>query len=373
MFELPCCIACGRFLWPVREACPACLADIVLSPAPRGARVVSATTAEVPADPFFRERAPWRVGLVGMDCGPQALVHLHPEAGAGETVQMTLLLDRAGQAVLHAGPMGADMQTDPQWREMTADPSGRRILVTDARHIAALPLAQALAEAGAAAIHVGVPEAWRPLPTRAAFQAVAGVRLVDLDVTSERSVNDLAADLAGRVEIVVNTADLPRPGGLMSPTAQTEARVMHDVVALGTLRLARAFGPAMMARGADGDRGAVAWVNLLSVFARAHPPGWAGYATAHAAGLALSQALRADLAAGGVRLATVLTGPTEDDAFQTLDPPRVTGRALAGAVLGALRRGLEEVVVGDVAVDLVARLEENPKAVERDLARGGLT
>jgi NAD(P)-dependent dehydrogenase (short-subunit alcohol dehydrogenase family) len=265
------------------------------------------------------------------------------------------------------------MQTDPQWREMTADPSGRRILVTDARHIAALPLAQALAEAGAAAIHVGVPEAWRPLPTREAFQAVAGVRLVDLDVTSERSVNDLAADLAGRVEIVVNTADMPRPGGLMSPTAQTEARVMHDVVALGTLRLARAFGPAMMARGADGDRGAVAWVNLLSVFARAHPPGWAGYATAHAAGLALSQALRADLAAGGVRLATVLTGPTEDDAFQTLDPPRVTGRALAGAVLGALRRGLEEVVVGDVAVDLVARLEENPKAVERDLARGGLT
>jgi len=372
VFELPCCTGCGRFAWPIPEACPDCLATVALSPAPRGARVIAATTAEVPADPYFRQRAPWRVGLVAMDCGPQALVHLDPGAGAGDAVRMTLVLDRAGQAVLHAGPEGGDMQADPQWREMTADPAGRRVLITDARHVAVLPLARALAGAGAAAIHLGVPEAWKPLPARAAFEALPGVRLVGLDVTSDRSVTDLAADLAGRVEIVVNTTDLPRPGGLMAPAAQGDARAMHDSVALGMLRLARAFGPAMAARGADGERGAVAWVNLLSVLARAHPPGWAGYAAAHAAGLSMAQALRADLASGGVRVVTVLTGPTEDDAFQTLDPPHVTGRAVADAILNALRRGLEEVVVGDVARDLVARLEKNPKAVERDLARGGL-
>ena len=112
---------------------------------------------------------------------------------------------------------------------------------------------------------------------------------------------------------------------------------------------------------------------MLSVFARAHPPGWAGYAAAHAAALALSHALRADLAAGGVRLVTVLTGPTEDGWFQTVDPPKVTARALADAILKALTNGLEEVAVGDVAKDLLARLEENPKAVERELAQGGLT
>ena len=265
------------------------------------------------------------------------------------------------------------MQADPQYREMTADPAARRVLITDARHLAALPLARALIQAGAHSVHLGVPEAWKPLPTRAAFEAIAGVRLVDLDITSDRSVTDLAADLAGKVEILVNTADLPRPGGLLGPAAQVQAREMSEVIAQGLMRLARAFGPAMAGRGADGPHGAAAWVNLLSVFGRATPPGWAGYGAAHAAALSLSQVLRAELGAGGVRLVTVLTGPTDDDWFQTLGAPRVTGPALANAILKALREGLEEVAVGDVALDLIARLEENPKAVERDLARGSLS
>ena len=372
-FDLPCCIGCGRVIWPMPEACPDCLSEVATAPAPRGARVISITTAEVPADSYFRERAPWRVGLVSMDCGPQAIVHMHPDAKAGDPVQLTLMLDRAGQAVLHAAPKGAAMQADPQYHEMTADPAARRVLITDARHLAALPLARALMDAGAHSVHLGVPEAWKPLPARAAFEAIAGVHLVELDVSSDRSVTDLAADLGGKVEILINTADLPRPGGLLGPTAQVQAREMSDVIAQGLMRLARAFGPAMAGRGADGPLGAVAWVNLLSVFGRATPPGWAGYGAAHASALALSQVLRAELGTGGVRLVTLLTGPTEDDWFQTMGPPRVTGTALAKAVVKALREGLEEVVVGDVALDLMARLEENPKAVERELARGNLS
>lgn len=372
-FDLPCCSGCGRFVWPVAEACPECLCEIATAPAPRGARVISITTAEVPADTYFRERAPWRVGLVSMDCGPQAIVHMHPDAAPGQTVQLTLMLDRAGQAVLHAAPKGADLQADPQYHEMTANPAARRVLITDARHVAALPLARALIDAGAHSVHLGVPEPWKPLVDRPRFEAIKGVHLVALDVNSERSVGDLAADLAGKVEILINTADLPRPGGLLSPTAQGYAREMSDVVVQGLLRLARCFGPAMAGRGADGPRGAAAWVNVLSVFARATPPDWAGYGAAHASALALSRVLRADLGAGGVRVVTVLTGPTEDDWFQTMAPPRVTGAALAKAIVQALREGLEDVVVGDVARDLVARLEENPKAVERELAKGSLS
>jgi NAD(P)-dependent dehydrogenase (short-subunit alcohol dehydrogenase family)/uncharacterized OB-fold protein len=369
-FALPCCSACGRHHWPIREACPACLADVTLAPASRAARVISATIAEVPADPYFRERAPWRVGLVTMDCGPQAVVHLHPASNAGDAVELTLMLDRAGQAVLHAGPIGGDMASDPQWQEMVADPKGRRVLITDARHVAALPLARALAGAGAVAIHLGVPEAWKPFAGRARLEAVPGVRLVPLDVTSERSVADCAADLAGRVEIVINTGDLPRPGGLLGPNAATDARAMAEVLPFGLMRLARAFGPVLAARGADGPRGAAAWVNLMSVFAHAHPPHWAGYAAAQSAALALCHALRAELAAGGVRLMTVTTGPTEDAWFQSEGPPKVTGQALANAIVTALQRGLEDVVVGDLARDWMARLAENPKAVERAMAQG---
>lgn len=369
-FALPCCTACGRFAWPMPELCPACLGGMATAPAPPGARVLSATTAEVPADSYFRERAPWRVGLVAMDCGPQALVHLSPGARMGDAVRLSLMLDRAGNAVLHAGKEGEDMAADPQWQEMVANPQRRRILITDARHIAAVPLAQALIRAGAAGVYVGVPEAWKPLDTRAALERLPGVELVALDVTSDRSVNDLATQIGGKVEILINTADLPRPGGLMAPMA--DARAAMEAVAFGLMRLARAFGPAMGGRGADGDKGAVAWVNLLSVFAHAHPPAMAGYAAAHAAALAFSRALRADLAQGGVRLLTAFTGPTDDPWFQTFPQPKVTGKALADGIVAALLKGQEEAVIGDLARDLMDRLRENPKAVERDLAQGRL-
>ncbi|MFN3644945.1 MAG: SDR family NAD(P)-dependent oxidoreductase [Gemmobacter sp.] len=371
-FALPCCTACGRFAWPMPELCPACLGDIALVPAPQGARLLSATTAEVPADSYFRERAPWRVGLVQMDCGPQALVHLSPGASMGDTLRLSLLLDRAGNAVLHAAREGEDMASDPQWQEMVADPRDRRVLITDARHIAALPLAQALLSAGAAGVYMGVPDPWKPLTVRAAPEAMPGVQMVALDVTSDRSVHDLAAQIGGKVEILINTADLPRPGGLMAPAATAEAKAAMETVAFGLMRLARAFGPALAARGADGDRGAVAWVNLLSVFAHAHPPGLAGYAAAHAAALAFSRALRADLAQGGVRLLTAFAGPTDDAWFQGFAQPKVTGKALADGIVAALLRGQEEAVIGDLARDLMDRLRENPKGVERELAQGRL-
>jgi hypothetical protein len=46
----------------------------------------------------------------------------------------------------------------------------------------------------------------------------------------------------------------------------------------------------------------------------------------------------------------------------------VTPAALANAVVRALRQGIEDVFVGDVAEDVRARLAGNPKALERELA-----
>jgi short-subunit dehydrogenase/uncharacterized OB-fold protein len=372
-FALPCCTACGAFTWPMHEACPVCLGSVALRAAPRSATVLSATAAEVPADPYFRERAPWRVGLVQMDAGPSALVHLHPASAVGTKVRLTLVLDRAGQAVLHAGPdQENDMPDDPQWQEMVADPKARRVLVTDARHSCAVPLTQALLEAGAAAVTLGLSEPWKPFAARDAVLALPAVKIEPLDLGSDRSVADLAGQIGGKVEILINTADVLRPGGMLSPKAAFEAKAAMEIVSFGLMRLARSFGPAMASRGADGAEGSVAWVNLLSIFGRAAPPALAGYGAAHASALAFSHALRAELASGGVRLMTVLTGPTEDEWFQAFPPPRVSGAILASSIVDGLKRGLEDVTVGDVARDLAARLAENPKAVERELAQGRL-
>jgi len=264
------------------------------------------------------------------------------------------------------------MQPDPQWQEMVADPAGRRVLITDARHHAAVAIARTLVDAGASEVVLGLPESWKPFAARSGLSALNGVRLEPLDLTSDRSVQDLAAQIGGKVEILINTADVLRPGGLWTPRAPAEAKSAMETIAFGLVRLARSFGPAMTARGADGTRGAVAWVNLLSVFAHACPPELAGYGAAHAAAFALSQSLRAELAGGGVRLMTVLTGPTEDEWFQNFPPPRVSDSTLATAILDGLKRGLEDVIVGDVARDLMAMHADNPKALQRELANGRL-
>lgn len=369
-FALHACAACGAFAWPPREICPRCLGPAMrLTGAPDGGRLLSETRAMAPTDPYFRARAPWRVGLVALDCGPVALVHLHPRPVAGDRVRLRLLLDRAGQGVLHAGPEGeTEVQDDPQWQEMTADPRGRRVLLTDARHWAAPALVQALLRDGAAGVLAGLPEAWKPCAAAAELAAMPGVRVLPLDVGDARSVADLARDHAAQVEILIDTTDHPRPGGLGDATAILTAQAAWETMALGTIRLATGFGPAMRARAAEG---AVAWVRVLPADALAAPPGRALHGAAAAAALALVRALRAEMLPAGIRVMTALHGPGEGPWDDGLAPPRVAARALAEAVVAGLRRGLEEVVVGEVARDLAARLADNPKAVERELARDG--
>jgi len=367
VFALPTCAACGQAHFPARDICPACLSDrIAAQPATRGGTVLAATRAEVPSLAYFRERSPWDVGLIQMDAGPQALAHLHPDCQMGDRIALHLRLDKGGQAVLYAGPVDASegvLMTDPKWREMVANPLHRRILITDARHFAAPAMARALLKAGAAEVRLGLPEAWKPFDP-APFAGLT-VQVVPLDMGSERSVSDHARDYGGKTEIVVNTAERVRSGGM------AEAREMMEALVFGPMRLAAALGPAMVARGADGAAPAAAWVNLLSVHALAPLPGYPGWSAAQAAAQAFSLTLRAELQHGGVKLLNLYSGATEDPWFQAMPAPRVGAEALAQGVVRGLAEGLEEVFVGAVAEDLRDRLAANPKAVERDMAQGG--
>jgi hypothetical protein len=53
--------------------------------------------------------------------------------------------------------------------------------------------------------------------------------------------------------------------------------------------------------------------------------------------------------------------------FQTILPPKLAPAALAKAVVAALKEGVEDVFVGDIAQDIRERLKSNPKALEREL------
>ncbi|MBS9721828.1 SDR family NAD(P)-dependent oxidoreductase [Tianweitania sp. BSSL-BM11] len=377
-FALHACESCGTYSYPPREACPACLSDrLVLRDAPDGGELLSATKAEVPADNYFRERAPWSVGLVRMDGGPTVLCFLNPRCRPGDLVRLQLRLDRAGQAVFYAFPAGKgqamserELSEDPQWRELGADPQHRRILITDGRNPVLMPLVAALHGAGAGEIIIGLSESWKPFAHRDALAAMDKVTIVPLDLTDERSVIDLARDHAAKIEILINTADYLRPGPLGGASSLNAAREAMERLYFGQLRLAEAFAPVMIARGADGDAGAAAWVNLLSIYAQVHDPAYATYSGAQAAAVALSQGLRAELAKGGVRLANVFAGPTDSEWYQTSAQPKVSQSAIAAALVDALKRGMEETYVGDTAKDLHARKQRNPKALERELAAG---
>ncbi len=374
-FRLQVCAECQTVTYPPREACPHCLSSrLPFRDIDSGGVLVSETTVRVSPEPYFRERMPWRVGLVKLDAGPVAVAHLHGDAREGMRVRLRLQLDRSGAAVMLALPDKdtPNMADDPILREMTCDPKFRRVLITDGRGAVGQAMAKACADAGASIVFVGVADAWRPFAGEDALKAMAHVNVVPLDMTDSDSVQELAAQDAGRVDIVINTAEHVRPGGIVGGQTLVRAREAMELRYLGLMRLAQAFGPALRARGADGVNSAAAFVNLMSVHALASWPAYGAFSAAEAACLSASHTLRAELRSGGVKVVNVFAGPLETEWYQSVPPPKLAPPALARAVVDALKRGLEDVYVGDVAEDIRARLADNPKALERELGQEGM-
>ncbi len=369
-FQLQVCSECATVIYPPRDACPRCLSSrLPYQDVANGGTVLAETTLRTATDVYFRERLPWRVGIVALDCGPSMVAHLHGDVHEGDRARLTLQLDKSGQAIAMALPAAdtPNMADDPQWRELTADPKHRRVLITDGRTAVGQALAQAVSDAGASLVLVGVADPWKPFPGEARLRGIGRVEIVALDMTDTVSVDECAGEYAPRVDILINTAEHVRTGGVIERKGLTIAREELEIRYLGLMRLAQAFGPVMRARGADGVNSAAAFVNLLSVYALANWPAYGAFSATEAACLSAAQSLRAELRPGGVKVVNVFFGPLETEWYQALPPPKVAPAALAQAVVRALQQGREDVFVGDVAEDIRARLAVNPKALEREL------
>lgn len=385
-FELQRCDDCGTVSYPPREACPRC-ASVRLCWRPQSGEgeLLGRTTLHHSNDLFFRERLPWRLGLVKLDAGPTVMVHLHGDVqgsnshGAVTTmpqrVRVGARLDRAGQAVLIAFPIQEppNMADDPMLREMTNDPKLRKVLVTDGMTAVGQALVRAIAKAGADLIWVGHAEPWKKHGSGLGMiDAVPQATLVPLDLTDSRAVQELAGEIGGKVDIVVNNAEVHRAHGIASRRGTDVAKLEMEVNYFGALRLAQAFGPALKGRSADGTANACAWVNLLSIYALANFPPHGTYSASKAAALSLAQCQRAELRGAGVRVINVFPGPIDDAWNQNLPPPKLSPAAVASAVVKALRDGVEDVYPGDVAQEWLERWRENPKVLERELSAGAL-
>jgi NAD(P)-dependent dehydrogenase (short-subunit alcohol dehydrogenase family)/uncharacterized OB-fold protein len=361
------CRDCGTVHYPPQEACRNCLsARLHWRPQDGAGELLSDTLLRHSNELYFRARVPLRLGSVRLDAGPTAIAFVHGACPAPPArVRLRAALDRAGAAVLAALPDDevTTMADDRVLRELTNDPAGRKILITDGRAPVAAPLARALAAAGADLIYLGMADPWPPAAV-APYAQIPEVLVRPLDVTDSESVTDLAAEIGGKVDILINTAEHHRPRGVLARGTET-ARAEMEVNYFGLLRLAHSFAPGLRARAVDG---AAAWVNVLSIFALANFPPHGTFSASKAAAHSLAQGLRAELRGAGLRVVNIYPGPVEEEWNDMLPPPKLAPAALATAIVAALRGGVEDVYPGDVAQDWLARWRDNPKALEREVA-----
>jgi NAD(P)-dependent dehydrogenase (short-subunit alcohol dehydrogenase family)/uncharacterized OB-fold protein len=353
-FELQRCKHCSAVQYPPREACHRCLCVELEWTLQSGAgRLIAQTTLFHSHEPFFRQRLPWRLGLVSLDAGPTVVAHLHQSVPtAPAAVHVTVRLDMSGQAVLIARSPGEDseMNDDPRIREMSCDPRGRGVLITDGVSSVGRSLVSALIDAGAKRVWVGEPPGKASgLPSIA---VAAAVTTLPLDIRSPESVAQAAQTVGDSADILINnscqegspSSDVGVPDGL--------AREEMEINYFGLLNLSRHFLPAMQAPSATGTR---SWVNVLSVYALSNLPSQATFCASMAAAMSFSQGLRARSRPSGLRVVNVFRGPLAQD-------------GLAKAIVEALRSGVEDVYPGDVAQEWLARWLQSPKAFERELA-----
>jgi NAD(P)-dependent dehydrogenase (short-subunit alcohol dehydrogenase family) len=349
-FELQRCTECSAIQYPPREACHRCLSvELDWTSQSGSGQLIAETFLHHSHEAYFRQHLPWRVGLVRLEAGPTVVAHIHravPSAPA--SVQVVARLDRAGHAALVARLPGEDtiMNDDPNIREMSCDPRGLNVLVTDGTTAAGESLIRGFIDAGAQQVWAGEPPG-----TAFTMARSASLLVTPLDVKNADSVRRAAAGVGPSIDILVNNSRHDGDAGLVSDDSAREAM---EVNYFGLVHLSKHFTPLIQARAASGR---VAWVNLLSVYALCSLPSQPAFSASMAAALSLSQAQRARLRPMGVRVVNVFAGPIAAD-------------MLGRSVVKALRDGVEDCYPGEVAQDLLARWLESPKVLERELAAG---
>jgi NAD(P)-dependent dehydrogenase (short-subunit alcohol dehydrogenase family) len=176
-----------------------------------------------------------------------------------------------------------------------------------------------------------------------------GVIPVQLDITDPESVRR-AAELAGDVNVVVNNAGVSTRATLLDGPLD-DIRLEMETHYFGTLNVIRAFAPVIEHNGG----GSI--LNVLSVLSWLHPSTSGAYAAAKAAGWAMTDAVREELAPKGIGVTALHVGYMDTDmvsyipADQKIDPAVVAKLALDG-----LFAGEPEVLADDLSRNVKAQL-----------------
>ena len=172
---------------------------------------------------------------------------------------------------------------------------------------------------------------------------------IQLDITDLDSVHR-AAETATDVTVLVNNAGVSTRASLLTGPLE-DVRLEMETHYFGTLNVTRAFVPIIEHNGG----GSI--LNVLSVLSWLHPPTSGAYSAAKAAGWAMTDAIRQELAPRGIRVTAVHVGYMDTDmvsyipADQKADPAVVAKLALDG-----LFAGEPEVLADDLSRTAKAQL-----------------
>ncbi len=187
----------------------------------------------------------------------------------------------------------------------------------------------------------------------------ARIEAVQLDIARGEQIEAAKARCAD-VNLLVNNAGINRGQGLIAADSMDHAIAEITTNYLGTLAMCRAFAPQLKG-------GAI--VNVLSILAKVALPAMGSLCASKAASLRLTEGVRAELAAQGTQVIAVMTGAVDTDMSRDFQGPKSSTLEVAQAIVAAVQNGDEEVYVGDMAGWINSALAQDPKGIEREMAK----
>lgn len=235
---------------------------------------------------------------------------------------------------------------------------GRHVLLTGAAGGLGPAIASALASAGARLTLTARPEDVVVPPPGATAQVIA------LDLLADGAPEELAARAAayGPVDVLVNNAGVEHVGALHDFAPAQLAAITRLNLEV-PMRLARAVLPGMLAQ----RTGHV--VNIASIAGKGPTPFAASYGATKHGMVGFTRALRAELHGTGVSASAICPGFVADRGmYERLATPTgvrapsvvrtTTSRAVAAAVVRAIRADVPEIIVNPGPMRLMAALGE---------------